>query len=143
AFDEAREKVAPQALVQYAATAIQLLEKRAAQFGADPVYLYALGTHQAALGRNAKARRSLEAAAALGEIAARALAQVPEPVVARAPSVGRNDPCPCGSAHAKLLRRLRRRRGKVFGRWDRPRRRGRCPPSAGAPLQARRALAMA
>ncbi len=97
AFDEAREKVAPQALVQYAATAIQLLEKRAAQFGADPVYLYALGTHQAALGRNAKARRSLEAAAALGEIAARALAQVPEPVVARAPSVGRNDPCQCGS----------------------------------------------
>jgi hypothetical protein len=97
AFEEARAKVAPEALVQYAATAVQLLEKRAAQFGADPVYQYALGIHQAALGRNAKARRSLEAAAGLGEIAEKALADVPEPVVAKAPPVGRNDPCPCGS----------------------------------------------
>lgn len=94
AFDQARAKVDPHVLPRYATTAVTLLEKRAAQLGSEPAYQYALGTHLAALGRNARARRALEAAGPLGE---RALAEVPEPVLARSTPVGRNDPCPCGS----------------------------------------------
>jgi hypothetical protein len=94
AFDEARGKVDPHALVQYATTAVSLLEKRAGQWANEPAYQYAIGTHLAALGRNAKARRALEAAGTLGEAA---LAEVPEVVLAKSSPVGRNDPCPCGS----------------------------------------------
>jgi uncharacterized protein YecA (UPF0149 family) len=93
AFDEARAKVDPHATVQYAATAVSLLEKRAGQLE-DPAYQYAMGTHLAVLGKNVKARRALEAAGPLGE---KALAEVPEPVLAKSSAVGRNDPCPCGS----------------------------------------------
>jgi hypothetical protein len=96
-FDEARGTVDPHALVQYAATAVALLEKRAGQLGGEPSYQYAMGTHLAALGKNAKARRALEAAIALGELATKALEGVPEPVLAKSSPVGRNDPCPCGS----------------------------------------------
>jgi preprotein translocase subunit SecA len=94
AFDEARGKVDPHVLPQYATTAIALLEKRTGQFGADPAYQYALGSHLAVLGKNARARRALEAAGPLGE---KLLAEVPEPVIAKSAPVGRNDPCPCGS----------------------------------------------
>ena len=99
AFDEARGHVDPAAAVQYAATAVSLLEKRVG-LADDPGYQYALGTHLAVLGRNARARRALEAAAAdpgLAALATAALETVPEPVLAKAPPVGRNDPCPCGS----------------------------------------------
>jgi hypothetical protein len=97
-FDEARAAVDPHALVQYATTALALLEKRSGAFGSAPAYQYAIGTHLAALGKNAKARRALETAVPdLGELAEKALAGVPEPVIAKSAAVGRNDPCPCGS----------------------------------------------
>ena len=94
AFDEAKGKVDPHALVQYATTAVSLLEKRAGQFGTERAFQYALGSHLAALGKNVKARRALEAAGPLGE---KALAEVPEPIIAKSAPVGRNDLCPCGS----------------------------------------------
>ncbi|HEV8633347.1 MAG TPA: SEC-C metal-binding domain-containing protein, partial [Chloroflexota bacterium] len=59
-----------------------------------------LGTNLAALGKLVRARRALEAAAAdptVGDLARSALAEVPEPQLPKAPPVGRNDPCPCGS----------------------------------------------
>jgi tetratricopeptide (TPR) repeat protein len=99
AFDEARGVVAEGSLVRYAAEAVALLEKRP-ELAAEPVAQYALGTHLAALGKLVRARRALESAAAapdLKELAEAALADTPEPVVAKAPPVGRNDPCPCGS----------------------------------------------
>jgi hypothetical protein len=99
AFDEARGVVAEGSLVRYAAEAVALLEKRS-ELAAEPVAQYALGTHLAALGKLVRARRALEGAAAdpdLKELAETALAATPEPVLAKAPPVGRNDPCPCGS----------------------------------------------
>src|SRR5262245_60235862 len=70
-FDEARSHVDPHALVQYAATAVSLLEKREAQLGREPAYQYAIGTHLSVLGKAVRARRALEAAA--GEAALKEL----------------------------------------------------------------------
>jgi hypothetical protein len=99
-FDAARGLVPPGGLVRYAQEAATLLEGRAAHLAAEPAIQYALGSHLAVLGRAVRARRALEAAAAdptVGEQARTALAEVPEPQVARSAPVGRNDPCPCGS----------------------------------------------
>ncbi|HEY3078744.1 MAG TPA: SEC-C metal-binding domain-containing protein [Chloroflexota bacterium] len=99
-FDEGRRLVPEGGLVRYATEAVALLEKRAADFGGGPSYQYALGTHLAALGKLVRARRALESAAAdptLCDLAGAALAEVPEPQLPKAPPVGRNDPCPCGS----------------------------------------------
>jgi hypothetical protein len=100
AFDEARGLVPDEGLVRYVHEAVTLLEGRATHVASEPAVQYALGTHLAALGRTVKARRALTSASAdptVGEMARTALAEVPEPQVIRAPSVGRNDPCPCGS----------------------------------------------
>ena len=99
AFDEARGVVPEGGLVRYATEAVALIEKRP-EIAGEPAAQYALGTHLAALGKLVRARRALETAAAdtsLEELAGKALAETPEPVVAKAPPVGRNDPCPCGS----------------------------------------------
>lgn len=99
-FDAARELVAPEALIRYSGEAASLLETRLPQLAAEPVVQYALGVHLAALGRTVRARRTLTAASddpTVGERARAALAEVPEPVIARSAGVGRNDPCPCGS----------------------------------------------
>jgi hypothetical protein len=99
-FDEGRRLVPEGGLVRYATEAVALLEKRAADLAGGPSYQYALGTHLAPLGKLVRARRALDAVAAdptLGDLARTALAEVPEPQVPKAPPVGRNDPCPCGS----------------------------------------------
>jgi hypothetical protein len=99
-FDEGRRLVPEGGLVRYATEAVALLEKRAPDLDRGRSYQYALGTHLAALGKLVRARRALESAAAdptLADLARAALAEVPEPQVPKAPPVGRNDPCPCGS----------------------------------------------
>jgi hypothetical protein len=98
-FDEARGLVPEGGLVRYASEAVALIEKRP-EIAGEPAALYALGTHLAVLGKAVRARRALEGAAgdaSLREMAEVALAETPEPVIAKAPPVGRNDPCPCGS----------------------------------------------
>jgi uncharacterized protein YecA (UPF0149 family) len=99
-YDAARALVPAEGVVRYAQEAVSLLEARGPRLLAEPAVQYALGTHLAQLGRTVKARRALQAAgadASIEGLATTALAEVPEPVVAQAPPVGRNDPCPCGS----------------------------------------------
>jgi hypothetical protein len=99
-FDAARGLVPSQGLVRYAQEAATLLEGKVGHLAGEPVIQYALGSHLALLGRAVRARRALQAASqdpTVGEQARAALAEVPEPQIARSAPVGRNDPCPCGS----------------------------------------------